>query len=369
MIEKKEIPKIQHFVPQFFQRYFSFKNNGKTIGIFNVNNGIFRESTPIRTQFYEDYLYGKSGQLETWLSDLENESAPIFRAMWENETLPPYESVTQLKMLNFLIVLDIRNPIRFNNLKCFEDLIANTKSKIRNGNIPPDLIETFKYLRTERGKISSLVSAVKIVPEMIDLKYKLIKNISSKPFVISDNPLVMYNQFLESKKLSVISQRGYGQKGLQMFLPLNDSYMLIVYDSNIYKVGNKKDKVVTIDDVKSIDQLNILQFLNSTGTICFNHRASEHYLRVLFEKSKRFKKANEIFIKVHRVEDKYGGIKPDEEIVELGITDLNIKLTIQKIRFTSKSVAVKVDSKLAQYREGVNLSKDNVIKILSIVPT
>lgn len=363
---KKEITKIQHFVPQFFQRYFSFNNNGKTIGMFNVNNGVFRESTEIKKQLYGDYFYGKSGQLEVWLSELESKSAPIFRAMWESETLPPYESITQLEMLNFLIILDIRNPIRFSNLKSFEELIGNTKSKIRDGNIPTNLVETFKYLGTERGKIDSLINAVKIVPEMVDLKYKLIKNVSNRPFIISDNPLIMYNQFLEKRKWHIISQRGYGQKGLQMFLPINNNYMLVVYDSNIYKVGNRKEKVVQIDDVLSIDQLNILQFLNSTDTICFNHNASEHYIKTLFDKSKRFKKANEVFINVHHIDDGRGGFRSDEEIVELGITDLNINLAFQKINFTSNSVGVKIDSQLAQYRKGVNLSKDNIIKILSI---
>lgn len=366
MKNKKDITKIQHFVPQFFQRYFSFNNNDKTIGIFNVNNGIFRESTKINKQLYKNYFYGKSGQLEDWLSELESKSAPIFRAMWESESLPPYKSIIQLEMLNFLIVLDLRNPIRFNNLRNLEELIKITKSKIRNGNVPANLIETFKYLRSDRGKIDSLINAVKIVPEMVDLKYKLIKNISNSPFIISDNPLILYNQFFERRNLNIIGQRGYGQKGLQMFLPIDDKYMLVVYDSSIYKVGNRKEKVVIIDDELSVDQLNILQFLNSTDTICFNHRASEHYIRTLFEQSKRFKKANEVFIKVNQIDDLHGGLRPDIEIVELGITDLNIKLSIQKINFTSSSISIKIENYLDQYRKGVNLTKDKIIKILSI---
>lgn len=366
MDEKRKTTKIQHFVPQFFQRYFSFNNNGKTIGMFNVNNGVFIKSTEIKTQLYEDYLYGKSGQLEVWLSKLENKSAPIFREMLENETLPRYQSNQHHEMLNFLIVLDLRNPIRFNSLKSFEELIKNTKSKIRNENIPTHLVETFKYLSTERGKTASLTNVVKIIPEMIDLKYKLIKNISNRPFIISDNPLIIYNQLLEKRKSHILNQRGYGQKGLQMLLPINEKYMLVVYDANIYKVGNRNDKVVLIDNVLSIDQLNILQFLNSSETICFNHRASEHYIKTLFDKSKSFKKANEIYINVRHINDRKSKIKPDVEVVELGITDLKINLVIQKITFTSSSVAVKINSISDQYRKGVYLSKDEIIENISI---
>ncbi|PZR08305.1 MAG: hypothetical protein DI539_22875 [Flavobacterium psychrophilum] len=81
MDNKKNVTKIQHFVPQFFQRYFSFEHNGKTIGMFNVNKKIFIASAPIRKQSYQDYFYGKSGELEKWLSEIEGKSAPIFKAM------------------------------------------------------------------------------------------------------------------------------------------------------------------------------------------------------------------------------------------------------------------------------------------------
>lgn len=362
MDEKTGKTKIQHFVPQFFQRYFSFNNNGKTIGVFNVNNNIFKPSAPIRTQLYGDYLYGKSGDLESWLSELETKSAPIFRAMWKNEQLPKYESITQVEMLHFLIVLDLRNPIRFNLLKDFEKLIKNTKSSITGNNVPTDLVTVFKELQSERGKIKSLINAVKIVPNVIDLKYKLLKNVTEKPFIISDNPLAIYNQFLEKRKWNLVSQRGYGSIGLQMFLPLNDQYMLLVYDADIYKVGNKRETVVELNDIESINQLNILQFLNSTNTINFNHRASEHYIKTLHEKSLRYKKANEAFVNVYRIDDEKGGVKPFEEAIEIGVTDMKINLVVQKINFLSKSAGVKLDNSLAQLRKGVKINDINVYK-------
>ena len=47
MAQKKQIPKIQHFVPQFFQRFFSFENNGKTIGMFETNRNVFKSHVKI----------------------------------------------------------------------------------------------------------------------------------------------------------------------------------------------------------------------------------------------------------------------------------------------------------------------------------
>jgi hypothetical protein len=329
--------------------------------MFNVNNEKYLSSTAIRTQLYDDYLYGKSGDLETWLSELESKSAPLFRAMWESEKLPAWETIPQAEMLHFLVVMDLRNPVRFNNLKNFEGLIAKTKSSVTGKNIPNDVITVFKEMQNEKGKIYSLISAVKVVPDLVDLKYKLLKNTSKFPFIISDNPLVIYNQFLEKRKWNIVSQRGYGSKGLQMFLPINDKYMLIVYDADIYKIGCKKEKVVEIDDISSINGLNILQFLNSTDTINFNQRATEHYIKTLFEKSKSFEKANEAFVNIHKVDDGKGGTKSLEEVVEVGVTDLKTNLTVQKIKILSKTSAIKLDNRLAQYRKGVELSRNHIL--------
>ncbi|MBP1222332.1 DUF4238 domain-containing protein [Flavobacterium sp. 1355] len=359
--------KNQHFVPQFLQRYFSYNGNEKTIGMFNVNNKIFRLSAPIKTQLYSEYFYGKSGKLETWLSELESKSAPIFRAMWKTEKLPAYETISQLEMLHFLLILDLRNPIRFKCLQDFEELINNTKSGITEGNIPTDLIPVLKNLQNEDGKIKSLISAVKIVPDLTVLKYKLLKNTTNIPFIISDNPLVLYNQFLEKRKWNFVSQRGYGVKGLQMFLPINDQYLLILYDSIVYKVGCKKEIVVKIDCQHSINQLNILQFLNSTDTINFNHKVSEHYIRTLYERSMRYKKANEVFIKVHGIYDGNGNVDSLREGIELGVTDLKVNLSIQKIKFLSKSKAVKLDNSLVQLRKGIKLNDIKTFAITTVL--
>jgi len=74
--QKKHITKNQHFVPQFFQRFFSYENNGKTIGMFNTQLNRFKSNVPISSQLSSDYFYGKDGNLESWLSQLERDSAP-----------------------------------------------------------------------------------------------------------------------------------------------------------------------------------------------------------------------------------------------------------------------------------------------------
>ncbi|TCN60150.1 DUF4238 domain-containing protein [Flavobacterium circumlabens] len=351
--QKKQIPKNQHFVPQFFQRFFSYENNGKTIGMFNTQGNLFKNQVSISSQLSSDYFYGLDGELEEWLSQLERDSAPIFREMWEKEKLPIAQSPDHSKMLHFMVVLDLRNPIHFRILSNFEQKLLNTKSKISEDNVSNDMIPGLKEHQTDQGKLNSLKSAELVVPDLLELKYKLIKNTTSNPFIISDNPIIMYNQFLERRNWKFGSQRDFGLKGLQMFLPLNDSYMLAVYDPNIYKLGNKKEHVVKIDNKNSIDQLNLLQFLNSETTVNFSHRASKHYIETLYEKSKKYKKANDASINVHKMNVPRGFDNFTAQMIEMGVSDLNIKLTVQKLNFISKSSTVKLKSLEDQYRKNV----------------
>lgn len=152
------------------------------------------------------------------------------------------------------------------------------------------------------------------------------------------------------RKWNIGGHNGYGTVGAQMFLPLNDTYSLILYDPIVYKVGNKKETVVEINESKSIEQLNLLQHLNSQETLFFNHKTSKHYINCLNEKASKYKKANESFSEFYQIDDGKGGVKKNEEVISIGSTDLKINLNLQKIKFSSKAQGIKLDNRAAQFR-------------------
>jgi hypothetical protein len=266
-----------------------------------------------------------------------------------------------------MVILDLRNPIHFKILSNFSQKLPTTKSKVSEGNVPTNMVPGLQEHQTDLGKLNSLKSSELLVPDLLGLKYKLIKNKTSNPFIISDNPLILYNQFLEKRNWKICSQRDFGLKGLQFFLPLSDSYLLAVYDANIYKLGNKKEQIVTIDDKNSVDQLNLLQFLNSETTVNFSHRATEHYITTLYERSRKYKKANDDFISVHKINVPEESNNLTAQIIEMGVSDLNIKLSLQKLNFISKSSRVKLITILDQYRENIKYKGYNC-KVYTITP-
>jgi hypothetical protein len=199
--------------------------------------------------------------------------------------------------------------------------------------------------------VKMIISNTKgIVPYCMDLEYKLLKNISKVPFITSDYPLIKYNQFLEKRKWNYGGHNGYGTVGAQMFLPLNDTYSLMLFDPKVYKVGNRKEKIVAIDDTTSIDQLNILQFLNCHEHLFFNHKISKHYIERLSAKAKKFAKANKSFSEYYKIDDGNGKIKKNEEIIFIGSSDLKINLNLQKVKFNSAIHGIKLDNRAIQFR-------------------
>lgn len=335
----------QHFVPQFYLKMFSFENNKKEIGIFNKSNIFFKQNGKLKTQAFKKYFYGKDGFVEDFLGEIENHVSPILKKIIETEKLPERFSTEQVDILMFLLIMDSRNPISkntFNNstqlLK--ERIISKSGKDIRL------VKEIEKYQKDDLAHTLQILSAQERIGYCIDLNFKLIKNETNTPFVISDNPFIKYNQFMEIRDYKHSNHNGYGTIGEKFILPLNEKYLLFFYDSNIYKLGNQREKTIVIDNEEEIDQFNLMQYLNANNLIFFNEKITKNYLIQLDEKAKKYNKPNEIHQEI--VPD-YNSI--NSEFIMLWTTDLKIDFSIKKLKLLDKSKYIKFDNRLVQLRE------------------
>ena len=53
----------------------------------------------------------------------------------------------------------------------------------------------------------------------------------------SDNPVVLYNMFLERMG---VDESGMGSRGAFIFMPLSPGLAIVLYDGKVYKIGNKR---------------------------------------------------------------------------------------------------------------------------------
>jgi len=343
--------KNQHYLPKFYLKNFSFQDNKKQLGVFNIFNQIYIQKAKLKTQASKNFFYGYDGQIEDGLANIEGHLAKVIADIIRDNTLPSRYSKAHYNLLLFVTLTDLRNPVKIENIK---KMVEQAKDKVLEIDPNTDLEKLFPNINHEDYIKMSLASTLPTSNNMLDLDYKILTNKTDIPFITSDYPIVKYNQFLEKNNWQH-GKTGYGLVGLQIFIPLNSEDILLFFDSNIYKVGNRKQKIINITDKSDIDQLNILQFVNCFKTIFFNENASEQYIRSLLKKSKNFNRANisraELSYLFEQGEDVNKTITPEQRnLIVFGSTDCEVKLNIKGIKIHSKGKSYKFTNSVAQLR-------------------
>lgn len=320
--------KNQHFVPQFYLKNFSISNNKTSVGLFNLKTNSFIANAEIKHQASKKFFYGKDGRVEEGLSKLENLLAPQIKAVLDKECLPGKYSEEYFSILIFTIISELRSPTNINRIKNFGKIL---NEELKKSNPENDIMPEMPDEMAIELSFSTYEDCLKM---SMDLDFKILLNETDMPFITSDLPVIKYNQFLEDK-VSDFSNTGYASLGLQILIPLSPRVYVIFYDPQIYKVGNRKDKMVMVNE-SDVDQLNLVQFINGGNTLFFDDRINEYYMQKLSGKSNKFRKANETMLSTHEMVVDVN-IKENSQILHLKYSDPNIKLRLSKIKLLRKA--------------------------------
>ena len=342
----------QHYVPKFYLRGFSFQKNKKEIGIYNLNKMFFFQRAKLKSQASKKFFYGKDGQIEDFFSKIETLIAPIIRNIIENEIIPNRYSSYHFEILMFFILMEQRNPMHIENMR--NSLLAehNKIMKVDPTFLSQNDLEVFqKFISNENLQRLVLKESINITRLNMDLDFKILKNNTKSPFITSDFPVIRYNQAMEKEKWNMSSYNGNGWIGQQFLFPLNDKYYLFFFDSNIYKIGNKKERLVEINDLTSINSLNILQFLNCSQNIYFNEKATENYIKELDRLSSKFEKGNKIILREYKTLNSNQEIDENSIVNAITKSHIEIKLEIEKIKIHSKGKFLNLDNRFVQFRK------------------
>jgi hypothetical protein len=337
----------QHYIPKFYLRNFSFCNNKKQIGIYNLLSNVFIQKAKLKNQGYKPYYYGKDGQIENILSKVESDVAPLIAKIIATNELPKRQSDDYQELLAFTVLTDIRNPIVTKNI--FESN-AHLEKFI---NVDSDEEGDVQYVLPDITEQEAVDIAFSIFETSLascaDLDYKLLINTSKTPFITSDIPLIKYNQYLEYKK-SLRAKNGYGNIGIQLFLPLSPTKMILFYDSMIYKVGDRKKDFIELNSEHEITQFNILQILNCQSILFFGDTVNNYYINDIVSSSKKFTKANLTESRILPKMNDQGEIMKNENAIFITQSSLSTKLTFSNITLTKNAKSRQFDNGTAQIR-------------------
>ena len=280
MAEKKK----QHYIPQFYLKLFSIHSAGTALAIYNIPSRKFIPNAKLKNQACRNYFYGSNLNNENNLAIIESHSSSVIKKIIANNAPPIQLSEEHHTILTFATFLKNRTVYAADQ----QDELVDKLLKKAYGQHPlvRDNIDKFHIHLTD--PIGTILSTAALnLPIAFDLAIKVIRNDTPKAFIISDNPVVFYNQFLEQRKKSG-GITGLACKGLQILLPLSPHHYLIFYDSEVYGIGGQQASI-SINNASDILALNSLQFISAKENLFFDHTVTNSDIKTIQTNAQRYR--------------------------------------------------------------------------------
>ena len=256
--------KSHHFVPQFLLRFFSV--DGSSIGLYNLPSGKIVPGASLKHQACRDWFYGRDGRAEQALGHLEGGASTVLRRILEAGRPPKRYSDDHRVLATFLLIQSARTA----QAAAEANEMANKIGKwmLRKTLTDPELVaclDDVTFQLTEPAA-EALRPALMETPVILDLKMKLLHNVSSVPFVLGDHPAVKHNGLYSGAEMSVL---GLANVGLQFILPISPDYAVVFYDEKAYSLGWPVSSVVKVKSAGIVLALNEFQWANAVENIYF----------------------------------------------------------------------------------------------------
>lgn len=344
MAEKKR----HHYVPQLYLKYFS--KDKKNIIVFSIKEKrIVAENAPIRRQCYQNYMYSKNQKFEDIMSLLEGAAKRIFEEIITSKELPRKKDPDYITLLIFVLYQSARTLFAAEQLneifdKTFKSIIKDHVKFRKPEGITPEDIDKATFSHKEPS-LFNLGIISQIIPLLFDLDCKLTINKTSNEFITSDNPVILYNKYYLNDIRGYI---GLACKGLLILFPITPRHYLIYYDPIIYKIGGKKlHKPITQLNKRDVDELNILQLINSNKTV-YTLNMSEKYFENIFTAK----------IQSHRFSEK--SILRESAYVDHGDGEKSklIWNARPSIKYVATTSFIKISKKIPDYYKRQNLVRN-----------
>lgn len=298
--EKKGKTKNQHYVPQFYQRYFSIDN--KNIGAYVVSSDKNIPSAPIKSQSSGDYFYSENMKIEHALGKMEELSKSVIDKIIAN----PKERLTkeeQYTLYVFTMMQEGRTLAQANLIQEYVNAMLRTVAKkhfevLRKNSEENDLegiteeVLDKVFFNLNKPRVFALGTQASLINTCIDLECKTLINRTKTPFITSDNPAALYDQFMERMGNQTYA---LGSRGLQIYLPLTPVLGIMYYDPKCYKLGDRKKTYVEIIQDNDICELNKLTASNAENILYYKPNSiTEYTLKQLATQNKRNKPSSRV---------------------------------------------------------------------------
>lgn len=260
--------KNQHFVPRCYLRPFTVDGDGKAIHLVNLDleRAIF--GAPVKGQCSGDYFYGDDLVLEKRLQAFEGVYATHLASILGPDYRLTEEDGDVLR--EFWVLQHMRTEAASRSVVEIYDQMDD-----EIGPLPAGTTTDIKGAVQTAMKIFFEVRGV-----LSDLNIRLIRNLTDKPFITSDDPAVMTNRWhLTDARVKGVAP-GLQNAGMTGLLPLSPAVMAVMYDGDLHSLPHVHGWLDLTAEA-DVDAFNEHQILNCYANLYFGGRADADYVREL----------------------------------------------------------------------------------------
>lgn len=276
----------QHYVPQMLLGKFS--RDGKRTDVVVLDAGKRIRDVGIREQCYRDYYYGKDRVMEKAFSDTEGKFGAILGDL----------SAAHLQSISDTEIIHLRLYVLFQRMRTVTAAMstelaseAALKELLRPEADAKGIDLGAVRIHASNPQFLALAQATVGAGAIADLPVKFLLHERKVGFVISDHPVVICNQFVESHpRLSLCyGAEGLIVKGIQIIMPVSPRACIVMYDPQTYACGSPRSRVV-VADCHDVRVINSLQAANANKCLYYHpdHMSDEELDRIIaFRKKSR----------------------------------------------------------------------------------
>jgi hypothetical protein len=266
--------KIQHYIPQFYLRCFAAAPDERRIGVYNPARGIYVPEASIARQACRSDFYGADGRLERALMQQESAIAPIIRRIADTGLVPAWNSPEHHGLVAFIVLMHRRTQYA---AEATAEMVNKVMKLMAQGDPRAERLGSEWRVVPKNPAMAAMFGASWLWPLALDLRMRVLRAGVAPGFVTSDNPVVFYNQYLEPLRPG-LGNDGLGCVGLEVFLPLSNRYVLLLYDAHTYRVGRRQECQVPVTTRADLDAVNLLQAISSLRNLYFSPGVPREYL-------------------------------------------------------------------------------------------
>ncbi|MBB6130021.1 DUF4238 domain-containing protein [Mucilaginibacter lappiensis] len=282
MPEKKK----QHYVTRFLFKRFSSNPDQTQIHLYNLKTNTIIPNVAIKPQAQEAYYYGSDKVFENYLETTEVKAALIIEEIISGQCLFQAGNPKFIQLLHFIMLYEWRTKASVDQTQNYLNSMFREISKY-DSRLKDIDFEKYRLIHKEPAafNLSYYMDSWVVASDLIPF---LLINETDQDFIMSDNPLIKYNPFMQ-KRACYWASNSILSKGIIYLFPLSTRYYIMLVDPETYEVFSTENDLIPIKNQSDINFINLLQCISADQNLYFAKIADENYVKKIAADAREYK--------------------------------------------------------------------------------